>query len=77
MPIIGALLTLRDKNIKSTMNSLALVDPRLLDIIKRLSHFYAPDLEENILEHAENNPITLGLNENTDDILAEKLEEKK
>lgn len=51
LPIIGALLTLRDKNIKATMNSLALLDSKVLDIIKRLSHFYAPDLEENIQEY--------------------------
>jgi hypothetical protein len=51
LPIIGALLTLRDKNIRATMRSLALLDNKNLDIIKRLSHFYAPDLEENIIEY--------------------------
>ena len=51
LPIIGALLTLRDKNLKATMNSLSQLDNKNLDIIKRLSHFYAPDLEENIIEH--------------------------
>jgi hypothetical protein len=30
------------------MNSLAMLDSKVLDVIKRLSHFYAPDLEENI-----------------------------
>ena len=45
LPIIGALLTLRDKNLVATMNSLALLENKHLDIIKRLSHFYAPDLE--------------------------------
>lgn len=48
LPIIGALLTLRDKNLLATMTSLAALDSKVLDIIKRLSHFYAPDLEENI-----------------------------
>lgn len=48
LPIIGALLTLRDKNISATMSSLAMLENKQLDIIKRLSHFYAPDLEENI-----------------------------
>ena len=48
LPIIGALLTLRDKNIKATMKSLSMLDSKTLEIIKRLSHFYAPDLEENI-----------------------------
>ena len=51
LPIIGALLTLRDKNLKATMHSLSQLDNKNLDIIKRLSHFYAPDLEENIQEH--------------------------
>jgi hypothetical protein len=51
LPIIGALLTLRDKNFSATMNSLATLDSKILDIIKRLSHFYAPDLEENIQEY--------------------------
>ena len=51
LPIIGALLTLRDKNLKATMMSLSQLDNKNLDIIKRLSHFYAPDLEENICEH--------------------------
>ena len=50
LPIIGALLTLRDKNLHATMNSLLLLENKHLDIIKRLSHFYAPDLEENIIE---------------------------
>jgi hypothetical protein len=54
LPIIGALLTLRDKNIRATMKSLALLDNKNLDIIKRLSHFYAPDLEENIIEYVYN-----------------------
>lgn len=48
LPIIGALLTMRDKNIRATMNSLSSLDSKNLEIIKRLSHFYAPDLEENI-----------------------------
>ena len=30
------------------MISLAQLENRHLDIIKRLAHFYAPDLEENI-----------------------------
>ena len=51
LPIIGALLTLRDKNIQACMNSLALLDPKTLDVIKRLAHYYAPDLEENIIEY--------------------------
>ena len=33
------------------MNSLALLDPKTLDVIKRLAHYYAPDLEENIIEY--------------------------
>ena len=51
LPIIGALLTLRDKNLMATMNSLATLESKNLDIIKRLSHFYAPDLEENITDY--------------------------
>jgi hypothetical protein len=54
LPIIGALLTLRDKNLIATMDSLALLDNKQLDIIKRLSHYYAPDLEENILDYVIN-----------------------
>mmetsp|Transcript_400 Transcript_400/g.444 ORF Transcript_400/g.444 Transcript_400/m.444 type:complete len:138 (+) Transcript_400:991-1404(+) len=54
LPIIGALLTLRDKNLQATMSSLTFLDLKHLDIIKRLSHFYAPDLEENIIEHIIN-----------------------
>lgn len=54
LPIIGALLTLRDKNLRATMNSLAALDSKVLDIIKRLSHYYAPDLEENIQEYILN-----------------------
>ena len=48
LPIIGALLTMRDKNLPATMSSLAQLEGKRLDIIKRLAHFYAPDLEENI-----------------------------
>ena len=51
LPIIGALLTLRDKNIRATMQSMAMLDNKTLEIIKRLSHFYAPDLEENINDY--------------------------
>jgi len=51
LPIIGALLTLRDKNLGSTMTALASLDLKTIEIIKRLAHFYAPDLEENIQEY--------------------------
>ncbi len=51
LPIIGALLTLRDKNIYASMNALAILDPKTLEVIQRLGHFYAPDLEENIVEY--------------------------
>lgn len=33
LPIIGALLTLRDKNIYACMNALALLDPKTLEVI--------------------------------------------
>lgn len=33
LPIVGALLTLRDKNIYASMNSLALLDPKTLEVI--------------------------------------------
>jgi len=51
LPIIGALLTLRDKNLQACMYALALLDPKTLEVIQRLGHFYAPDLEENIIEY--------------------------
>ena len=51
LPIIGALLTLRDKNLQACMSSLALLDPKTLEVIKRLGHYYAPDLEENVVEY--------------------------
>lgn len=54
LPIIGALLTLRDKNIYACMQALSLLDTKTLEIIKRLGHFYAPDLEENIIEYIIN-----------------------
>ena len=58
LPIIGALLTLRDKNISACMLALSLLDTRTLDIIRRLGHFYAPDLEENIMEYIINKKPT-------------------
>lgn len=36
------------------MNSLAVLENKNLDTIKRLSHYYAPDLEENIEEYVYN-----------------------
>ncbi|CDW87981.1 clip-associating protein [Stylonychia lemnae] len=50
LPIIGALLTLRDKNVNASMQAILMLDSKTLEIIKRLGHFYAPDLEENIVE---------------------------
>src|SRR3569833_2879308 len=57
LPIIGSLLTLRDKNIQATMNSLSHLDHNSLDIIRRLAHYYAPDLEENIVDYVINRQI--------------------
>jgi hypothetical protein len=64
LPIVGALLTLRDKNIQACMNSLALLDNKTLDVIKRLGHYYAPDLEENIIEHVIMKKINGGVSGN-------------
>jgi hypothetical protein len=36
------------------MSSLAMLDNKHLDIIKRLAHFHAPDLEENIQDYVMN-----------------------
>lgn len=54
LPIIGSLLTLRDKNIRATMDGMIEVDTMrkgTLDSIIRLAHYYAPDLEDNIQEY--------------------------
>ena len=38
MPVLGALLSMRDKNIMATMNGLSLLNYNQLDNIKRLAH---------------------------------------
>ena len=50
LPILGSLLTLRDKNLNALMKSLASLEKKPLESIRRLSRQYAPDLEDNILE---------------------------
>ena len=51
LPIIGSLLTLRDKNMTATMNSFGVLDRQRLEVIRKLSRLYAPDLDENIQEY--------------------------
>lgn len=51
MPIIGTMLTLRDKNLGLTMDSLARVDVAALAKFEKLARQYAPDLFENIKNH--------------------------
>ena len=45
MPVVGALLTLRDKNLNATMDSLAKIDSQILHKIELLAKEHAPDLD--------------------------------
>ena len=45
MPVIGSLLTLRDKNLNATMDSLAKIDNQILHKIELLAKEHAPDLD--------------------------------
>ena len=51
MPVIGSMLTLRDKNLGYTMDSLARLDPPVLQKFELLAKQHAPDLFENIRDH--------------------------
>ena len=51
MPVIGSLLTLRDKNLNATMDSLAKIDNQILHKIELLAKEHAPDLDQNIKDH--------------------------
>ena len=51
MPVIGTMLTLRDKNLVLTMDSLAKVDPPVLAKFESLAKQHAPDLFDNIRHH--------------------------
>lgn len=51
MPVIGTMLTLRDKNLGLTMDSLAKLDPPVLAKFEALAKRHAPDLSENIKHH--------------------------
>ena len=51
LPIIGALLTLRDLNLKAPMAQLSKLDSKYLKTIEKLAKQYAPDLDQNIREH--------------------------
>ena len=51
MPIIGIMLTLRDKNLGYTMDSLARLDPPVLHKFEQLVKQHAPDLFQNIKDH--------------------------
>lgn len=51
MPIIGTMLTLRDKNLGLTMDSLARLDISVLAKFESLAKSHAPDLYENIKNH--------------------------
>ena len=44
MPVIGTMLTLRDKNLGHTMDSLASLDPPVLQKFEQLAKDHAPDL---------------------------------
>lgn len=44
MPVIGSMLTLRDKNLGYTMDSLARLDPPILAKFEVLAKQHAPDL---------------------------------
>ena len=51
MPVIGSLLTLRDKNLSATMDSLARLDLSALKKIELLAQDNASDLYQNIKDH--------------------------
>jgi len=51
MPIVGSMLTLRDKNLGYTMDSLARLDPPILAKFEHLAKQHAPDLFQNIKDH--------------------------
>ena len=51
MPVIGTMLTLRDKNLGYTMDSLARLDPPILHKFELLARQHAPDLFQNIKDH--------------------------
>ena len=51
MPVIGTMLTLRDKNLDLTMDSLARLDTSVLAKFESLVKLHAPDLFENIKNH--------------------------
>ena len=51
MPVIGSLLTLRDKNLSATMDSLAKIETQILHKIELLAKEHAPDLDQNIKDH--------------------------
>ena len=51
MPVIGTMLTLRDKNLGFTMDSLARLDTSVLAKFESLAKLHAPDLYENIKNH--------------------------
>ena len=51
MPVIGSLLTLRDKNLSATMDSFAKLDTQILHKIELLAKEHAPDLDQNIKDH--------------------------
>ena len=51
LPVIGTMLTLRDKNLGLTMDSLAKLDPPVLAKFEALAKRHAPDLSENIKHH--------------------------
>ena len=44
MPIVGSMLTLRDKNLGNTMDSLASLDMPIIAKFEVLAKQYAPDL---------------------------------
>lgn len=51
MPVIGTMLTLRDKNLGLTMDSLARLDTGVLAKFEALVKLHATDLYENIRNH--------------------------
>jgi hypothetical protein len=51
LPIIGALLTLRDLNLSQTMAQLARLETKYFKVIEHLAKQHAPDLDTNIRQH--------------------------
>lgn len=51
LPILGALLTLRDLNLASTMAQLAKLDANHFRVVEQLAKQHAPDLDLNIRQH--------------------------